>query len=873
MNWFREIGRRLWALFHRNQFDSDLQEEMRLHRELREQEEIERGLSPQEAHYVAQRRFGNDLVLREKSRDVWGWSWLENLVQDVRYGSRVLARNPGFTVVAVATLALGVGVNAAMFSVINTTLLTPLPYKNPDRLIWLGTRHPRFNHPIPVSGPDFLDWKNQNHVFEYMTAMDVNGGATLTGKGEPEMLPGALVSTDFFKLFDEKLELGRGFVEGEDQPGHNHVAVLSYNLWKNRFGSSPNVIGNNLTLDGESYTIVGVAPRLAYPSRVQFWSPIVIDTQRHPRGNHYLRAIGRLKPGVSLREAQAEMSTVASRLAAQYPDSDKGVGIQLVSLKERFVQYIRPALLVLFGAVGFVLLISCANVANLLLAKATKRQREITLRAALGAGRFRLIRQFLTESLLLSSLAGGLGSLVAIWSLEVLRALKPDSIPDVNSIHLDLRVLGFLLAITLLVGIVLGLAPAWHASRLHLNESLKESGGPGLAGATGVNLRNVLAVAEIALSLVLLVGAGLMIRSFARLLSIDPGYDPKNLLTFQISLPDSRYPTHDRVVAFYRDALERISALPGVQSAAISNMLPPFGTEIDGPFYVEGHEPPNLNEAPDTYYDPISPGYFQTMKTPLLEGRYFTEQDNSYRSRTVIVSETMAREFLGGHGAVGKRINIMGIWLEIVGVVADQRFFGWDHDVGPVTYIPNARDAMSGMAFVVRTKIDPMHVSSSVRRAIWSIDKDLPFTQVLTMDQRLSQSFAGRRFHMMLLGFFAAVALVLSLVGIYGVMSYSVAQRTHEFGLRIALGAEQRQVLSLVMRQGQLLTFIGLGLGLGGAFALTRFLASMLYDVHSTDAVTFAVVSLLLIASAILACYVPARRATKVDPMLALRYE
>ncbi len=799
------------------------------------------------------------------------------LSQDFRFGIRTLAKNPSFAAVAVLTLALGVGVNAAMFSVINSTLLTPLPYKNASRLIWLGTSHPRFNHPIPISAPDFLDWKSQNNVFDYMSAIWTDG-FTLTGNGQPEVLSGALVSANFFNLFDERPELGRGFVEGEDQPGHNHVAVLSYDLWKNRFASSPNVLGRNLTLEGESYTIVGVALRgFAYPSWVQFWSPIVIDTANHPRGNHYLRAIARVKPGVTLAEAQAQMSTVARRIAAAYPDSNQGVGVQLVPLKERLVQFIRPALLVLFGSVGFVLLIACANVANLLLAKATKRQKEIALRTALGAGRFRLIRQFLTESLVLSFLAAGCGILVAIWSLDLLRALKPDSIPDVNNIHLDLHVLGFLLAISFLVGIVLGIAPAWHASKLRLNESLKESGGAGLGGTSGGNLRNVLVVAEIALSLVLLVGAGLLIRSFARLLSVDPGYDPSHLLTFQISLPDSRYPKSPQVVAFYREALDRIRACPGVQSVAISNTLPPSGGETDAAFYVEGHKPSNLNEAPDTIYDPISPDYFQTLKTPLIAGRYFTEQENNDQSKAVIINETMAREFFGGREAVGKRMNAeaYGIsgWLEVVGVVADQRFFGWDNDRYPATYFPYDLSPVKGMAFVVRTKIDPMSVSSSVRQAIWSIDKDLPFTEVQTMDQRLSQSFAGRRFHMILLGVFAGLALVLSLVGIYGVMSYSVAQRTREIGVRLALGAERRHVLRLVLGQGLFLTLIGAAAGLAGAFALTRFMASLLYGVHATDAATFALVPLLLIGIALLACYIPARRATKVNPLVALRYE
>jgi len=798
------------------------------------------------------------------------------LSQDFRYGIRTLAKNPSFAAVAVLTLALGVGVNAAMFSVINATLLTPLPYEHPDRLVWLGTTHPRFNHPIPISAPDFLDWKSQNNVFDHMSAIWTDR-FTLTGKGEPEILPGALVSANFFKLFDARPEWGRGFMEGEDQPGHNHVAVLSYDLWKNRFGSSPNVLGNNLTLDGESYTIVGVAPRgFAYPSWVQFWSPIVIDTAHHPRANHYLRAIARLKPGVTLAEAQAQMSTVARRIEAAYPDSNQGVGVQLILLKERLVQFIRLALLVLFGSVGFVLLIACANVANLLLARATKRRKEIALRTVLGAGRLRLIRQFLTESLVLSFLAAGFGILVATWSLNLLRALKPDSIPDVNNIHLDLYVLGFLLAISFLVGIVLGIAPARHASKLRLNESLKESVGAGLGGTSGGNLRNVLVVAEIALSLVLLVGAGLLVRSFIRLLNTQPGYDASNLLTFQISLPDSRYPKQSHVFAFYREALDRIRACPGVQSVAISNTLPPFGTETDGPFYVEGHEPSNPNEAPDTIYDPVSPAYFQALKTPLIAGRYLTEQDNNDKAKSVVINETMAREFFGGRAAVGKRMKAAaygGDWWEVVGVVADQRFFGWDSDLYPATYFPFAMGPERGMAFVVRTKIEPMSVSSSVRQAIWSVDKDLPFTEVQSMEQRLSASFAGRRFHMILLGVFAALALVLSLVGIYGVMSYSVAQRTREIGVRMALGAERRHVLRLVLGQGLVLTLIGIAAGLGGAFALTRFLATLLYGVHPTDVLTFAVVPLLLAAISILACYIPARRATKVDPLVALRYE
>ena len=794
---------------------------------------------------------------------------------DLRYGLRMLAKNPGFTAVAVLTLALGVGVDAAMFSIINTTLLTPLPYKNPDRLVWLGTNHPRFNHPIPVSAPDFLDWKSQTSVFDYMSAIWTDG-FTLTGKGEPEVLPGALVSANFFRLFDAAPAWGRGFLEGEDQPGHNHVAVLSYDLWKNRFGSSSNVLGSSLTLDGESYTIVGVAPQgFAYPSWVQFWSPIVINTANHPRDNHFLRAIGRLRPGVTLPEAQAQMSTIARRIAAAYPESNQGVGVQLVLLKERLVQFIRPALLVLFGSVGFILLIACANVANLLLAKATKRQKEIALRTALGAGRFRLIRQFLTESLVLSLFAAAVGILVATWSLDLLRTLKPDTIPDVNSIHLDLHVLGFMLTIAFLVGIILGLAPAWHASRLQVNESLKESVGAG--GTSGGSLRNVLVVAEIALSLVLLVGAGLMIRSFARLLGTDPGYDPNKLLTFQISLPDSRYPKVSNVIAFYRDALERISACPGVQSVAISNTLPPTGGETDAAFYVEGHKPSNLNEAPDTIYDPISPGYFQTLRTPLIAGRYFTEQENNDGSPVAIINETMAREFFGGRETIGKRMNAeaYGIkgWLEVVGVVADERFFGWDSDLYPATYFPYGVSPVKGMAFVVRTKTDPLSVSSAVRQAIWSIDKDLPFTEVQTMEQRLSQSFAGRRFHMILLGVFAGLALVLSLVGIYGVMSYAVAQRTREIGVRMALGAERLHVLRLVLGHGLVLTLIGVGLGLAGAFALTRFLASLLYGVGATDPVTFAIVPLLLIVVAILACYLPAQRATKVDPLVALRYE
>ncbi|MGO8737017.1 MAG: ADOP family duplicated permease [Terriglobia bacterium] len=877
MSIMRNLISGLRALFHKEEMEQEMDEELRGFLDAAVKEKMRSGISHDEALRAARVEMGSvDGVKEEIRRSGWE-STLEALWQDLRYGVRQLHRNPGFTAVAVLTLALGIGVNAAMFSIINATLLTPLPYRNADRLVWLGTRFPGFNHPIPLSGPDFLDWNSQNHVFDYIAAIQ-SDGFTLTGRGEPEVLPGSLVSTNFFNLFDEKPELGRGFVEGEDQPGHNHVVVLSYDLWKTRFGFSPNVLGSNLTLEGESYTIVGVAPQgFAYPRGMLFWSPIVFDVKHHPRGNHYLQGIARLKPRVTLTQAQADMDTIASRIAAEYPEQNKGVGVDLILLKQRLVQFIRPALLVLFGAVGFVLLIACANVANLSVAQATKRRKEITLRAALGARGFRLIRQFLTESLLLSFLAGGLAVLVATWSLALLRALKPDNIPDVNKIHLDLHVLGFLLAISLLVGIAAGLAPALHASRLHLSESLKESGGAAIGGTSGGSLRSVLVVAEIALCLVLLVGAGLLIRSFARLLSIDPGYDPKNLLTFQIGLPDSKYPKNSQVMGFFREALDRIGTCPGVQSVAISNTMPPFGTEMDGPFYVEGHEPKNSDVAPDAIYDPISPGYFQTMKTPLIAGRYFTEFDNNEKSRALIINETLAREFLGGPGAVGKRIKAVAYgakdWWEVVGVVADERFFGWDNDVGPVLYYPYGELPQRGMTFVVRTKIDPMHVSSAVRQGIWSIDKGLPFTEVRTMDQRLSQSFSERRFHMILLGFFAGLALILSVVGIYGVMSYSVNQRTHEIGLRMALGAERDDVLRMVLKRGLVLTLMGAGSGLAGAFALTRFLVSMLYGVHPTDVVTFAAVSLLLTAIALLACYIPARRATKVDPMVALRYE
>jgi len=802
---------------------------------------------------------------------------MAGLFQDLRYGARTLMKNPAFTLAAVLTLALGIGANTAIFSVVNAVLLRPLPYEDPERLVMiyetnLAKGWPQFS----VSPPNFADWSEQSRVFDGMTGF--RGAAfNLTGVAEPERISGMFVSKRFFGMVGVRPLLGRTFTPDEDEPGKENRAVLAYGLWQRRFGGDLGIVGKPLTLNGDAYTVVGVMPAgFALPRDTEIWAPLSFRPgEMKQRGSHYMSVLARLKPGVTLETAQTEMSAIAGRLEKEYPDSNSGWGARVVPLLEQAVAGIRPALLTLLGAVGFVLLIACANVANLLLARAEARRREMAVRAALGAGRPRLIRQLLTECVLLALVGGGLGLLLAVWGIDALRALEPADLPRLKEIRVDLAVLGFTAAASLVTGLIFGLAPAIQISRTDLNVTLRE-GERGSGGSSRGRVRGALVVAEIALALVLLIGAGLHLRSLHELQGVDPGFDTANLLTMRVSLPGSKYSAGAQGVSFYRQALERLDGLPGVRSAAAVSSLPLSDYDLIFTFHVEGRPPLPPSEQVSADWHAVSRDYFRTMGIPLVRGRFFTERDDASAPRVAIINETMARRTWPGEDPIGRRISI-GIGpealREVVGVVKDVKQSGLDADIAMQVYEPYPQQAWQSMFFVLRAESVPEDLSASARRAILDVDKDQPVFGIRTMDQILSGATAQRRFNMLLLCLFAAVALALAAVGVYGVIAYSVAQRTHEIGIRMALGAQRRDVLGMVARQGLPLAVMGIASGLAGAAAVTRLMTSLLFGVSATDPATVTATALLMAAVAALACYIPARRATKVDPMTALRCE
>ncbi|MFP5264634.1 MAG: ABC transporter permease [Blastocatellia bacterium] len=809
---------------------------------------------------------------------------METLIQDVRYGVRTLLKNPGFSAIAVIALTLGIGANSAIFSVVNAVLLKPLPFADPDRLVLLWHSYPALKLDAPVSGKGFIDYKQQSDIFEeagVATGWNVN----LTESGEPERIQGRAVSAGFFPTLKVEAARGRLFSVEDDQPEHDRVVVLTDGLWKRRFGSDPSIVGKTLTLNGNSFTVIGVLPAgIQFDTLgqgVEMYTPVALTPQQmESRGNEWLLMLARLKPGVTLAQARAQMATIAGRIKEQEPEAypaDWSVTVQ--SLNERVVGDIRPHLLVLLGAVGFVLLIACANVANLLLARAASRQKEIAIRTALGASRGRLIRQLLTESVLLAVVGGGLGLLLALWGVDVLVTVNRNNIPRAGEISIDPGVVGFTLALSLLTGILFGLAPALQASKTGLNETLKEGGRGSTGGGRQRRVRGYLVVAEIALALVLLVGAGLMIKSFMRLLDVDPGFRTQNVLTMQLALPGTKYREAHQVRAFYQQALEQIKALPGVESAAAISNLPLSGSISSGSFQIEGRPPIAPGEAtPHSDRRVVTQDYFQAMAIPLMRGRYFTDQDSADSKPVVIIDETMARIYWPDEDPIGKRLswssnNGNPVWAEIVGLVGAVKHLGLDAAVRGQLYMPHNQRPSSAMYMVIRTSARPEGVAGAVKSAIQIVDKDQPVYNIKTMEEYLSGSVAKSRLTLLLFGIFGAVALILAAVGLYGVMSYSVTQRTHEIGIRMALGAKQTDVLRLVVGDGMLLTAVGVGAGLAAALALTRLMSSLLYGVNATDSVTFVVISLVLTGVALVACYIPARRASKVDPMVALRYE
>jgi predicted permease len=818
---------------------------------------------------------------------------MQTLCQDLRYGLRTLAHNTGFTVVAVLTLTLGIGANTAIFSVINGVLLQPLPYYDPSRLMILSERTPEFES-MSLSYPNFLDWQKENRSFASLAAHRW-GDYDLTGGGMPEHLSGRIVSSGFFSTLGIKPLLGRDFEAREDHLGAARVAMISGGLWKRRFGASPEVIGKLITLSGQGYTVIGVVPadfRLWGAADVfallgQWDDVLARSREAHPG----IRAIGRLKPGVSREQAQADMNTVAAQLAQIYPRSNAHHGVTMRPLAQDIVGDVRPALLVLLGAVGFVLLIACANVANLLLARSASRRREMAVRAALGASQARMVRQVLTESVLMAVAGGALGLLLARLGTQAVVAAIPGGLPRMENIGMDGWVLAFTLVVSVATGVIFGLAPALQMSRLELHTTLRE----GSRGSTGGQhgLRSVLMVAEVAASLVLLIGAGLMLRTMWQLSRVKPGFNPRNLLTFSVGLSPANRASADRIRTAYRQLGEDIRALPGVQAAGMVDDVPLSGNDSELPFWVSGRPRPNSQSEMlwALNYD-VSPGYLRAMGIPLLRGRFISDTDIKGSAPVIVIDEMMAKSLFPQQDPVGQSIRIavpegfgpgLDGPIQIVGVVGHVKHFGLDSDATskiqyqvylPFVQLPDqiVPLAVSGMTMMVRTTVDPLSLASAVRRRVSGSDGEQPVFDVQTMDQIISDSVAGRRFSMLLLAVFAGLALLLATVGIYGVISYNSTQRTHEIGIRMALGAERTDVLRLVVGQGLRLSLIGIGAGLAAALGLTRLMSSMLYGVRPTDIVTFAAVSLLLAGVAVLASYVPARRATRVDPIVALRY-
>jgi putative ABC transport system permease protein len=807
---------------------------------------------------------------------------LSDLRQDLRYGFRMLLKNPAFTAIAVLALALGIGANTAIFSVVNTLLLRPLPYKDPSRLvvIWENATHLGFpkNTPSPAN---FLDWQKQNTLFEGMAAF-AERSFNLTGVGEPERLDGRRVSANLFDLLGVKPIIGRTFVPDEDKPG-TKVAILNETLWKRRFGSDAGIVGRAIALNGESYTVVGVLPAsVRLPSfgnwRDQVWVPLAFPAEEAAsRGSHFLEIIGRMKPGVALEQARAEMETIAARLAQQYPEHNTRIGSVVVPLHEEIVGNMKPALLILLGAVAFVLLIACANVANLLLARAAVRQKEIALRLALGADRARLTKQLLVESVMLSLLGGIVGLGLAYAGLQVLLRFIPPDVAHAETIGIDGKVLGFTLLVALVTGLVFGLAPASQAAHFNLNDTLKEGGRDSGAGVRGKRLRSILVIAEVAVSFILLIGAGLLINSFMHLRNLDPGFRADHLLALNIDLSETKYPDNARRTAFFDEVVRRVQALPGVRSVAVAGNLPLTYNGDSGPIGVEGIPDPPPDQRPDVIYRAIGPGYFSTMGIPLVRGRDFNDQDSLDKDATVVVSEKTVRHYWPNTDPIGKRLKVGsttsdGPWRTVIGVVKDVRQNDFVAEPKMQMYFTyrQLRSLMPN-ALVVRTAVDPMSVATSVRNAIWAVDKDQTVANVDSMEHIVAGAVARQRFSMLLLAIFAGVALVLAAVGIYGVMSYSVAQQTREIGIRMALGAQRSDVLKMTVKQGLKLVGLGLVIGLVAAFILTRVMATLLFGITATDPLTFASISLVLLAVAILASYIPALRATKVDPMIALR--
>jgi putative ABC transport system permease protein len=812
---------------------------------------------------------------------------METLLDDLRFGFRMLRKAPGFTMVAVVVLALGIGANTAIFSVVNAVLLRPLPFQDSDRLVQVWHVPPPKSFPgmtrFSVSPANYLDWEKQSHAFESMAIYGYSN-YNLAGSGDPESVTGIRVSPEFFSILRIHPILGRVFLPEENQTGRGRVAVLSQSFWQTHFASDPDIVGRTILLDSLTYSVVGVIPtRTAFPTssdpkaQPQLWTPLAwTDAERAIRGNHNYLVIARLSPGADVKQAGAEMSTISSRLEQQYPEDDKGWGATVVPLREQLVGDVRPALMVLLGAVGFVLLIACANVANLVLVKTLARQKEIAIRTALGASSVRVARQILSETLLLALTGAVLGLILAHFGVELIVAFLAQSLPRTTDITVDGWVLAFTLVISLLTGLAAGLVPAVRASKTNLNDSLKQGVGRTDADSGDSRMRSVLVVSEVALSLVLLIGAGLMVRSLSRLRNVDPGMDSHNVLTMSFALSSTKYNKPIQQIGFYDQLLQRVRALPGVASAGAIDSLPLGGGSIQ-PIAVEGRPQVPMSEQPEVAVRVVEPGFIATMRIPLLQGRQLSSSDVADRPSVIVVSESMAKRFWPGQDPIGKRLKMTFSpekSREIVGVVGDVKGDGLDV-LEPVAtlYVPLAQQPTPYMSLVVRTSAPPNTLISAISNAVHEVDREQPVVGVITMDDIVANSLSHQRFSMLLLSAFSGLAVVLAAIGIYSVLAYSVRRRIREIGVRMALGARRADILQMILGQGTKLALIGTGIGIAAALGLTRLMSSQLFGVTATDPVTFLSVAALIVLVALAACYIPARRATKVDPMVALRYE
>ena len=868
-----KLWKRIRYLLNRESFDRDLQEEMRIHREMAEEKLNQLGTSKEEAHYAAMRAFGNATLAQEASRVEWTF-FFESLVQDIGFGMRMLRRSPGFTAVAVLTLALGIGANTAIFSVINGVLLRPLPYKSPQEIVVMKENE---------SLPNVMDIQRQASAFSVGGAINAQP-MDYTNGPEPLQIRVGLVNSGFFEILGVPPMMGRIFSDAEDLRGGPRVAVVSYSFWQGYLGGDAHAVGRPILLGGNSYAVIGVMPEAFVSPREHadvFLSLWVADPNTAAdRDVHFMHTYWRLKTGIPLEQAQADIATIHNGLAELFPAEEKERSMQLIPLRESIVGDVRPALLVLFGAVGLVLLIACANFASLLIARGFARRQEMLIRAALGAGYGRLIRKLLTESALLSFSGGAAGLLFAQWGTRMLLALTPEELRWLNGIQMDTRVLLFVLAVSVLTGIIFGIAPALIAARTDVAAALNQGGRSKTASAAGHRIRKILVTSEVAFALMLLVGAGLLIKGFSRLRSVNPGFHPNGVLTMFLQLPATRYAEIPKQTQFRRELFARLNSLPGVQAGMVTD-IPLGGNYVGHNFVIDGRPPIPKGDEPMVQTLSVMGDYFRVMQIPVRAGRDFTEMDREAQPLVAVVNEELVRQFFSRVNPVGSRIRWAGDtgqphWMTIVGVVGDVKHSGLNQPTDPAVYTPFVQTDepwKRRMNLAIRTDKSSSGLVEEVKAQVWSVDSQIPVSDVQTMDQRMAVSLAQQRFYMLLLGAFAALAVILAGVGIYGVVAYTASQSTHEIGIRMALGGQRRDVLRLIVAEGAKLTFLGILIGIVGALALTRVMAGLLFEVKPGDPAIFAAVAILVALVALAACYIPARRAAKVDPMVALRYE